>query len=53
MSLNGKIIALTTTPDAGFHFVNWSGACTGTSYTVAGNTGMSVQANFAKNQNVF
>jgi hypothetical protein len=49
MSLNGKVIALTATPDAGFHFVNWSGACTGTSCTVVGNTSMSVQANFAKN----
>lgn len=49
MSLSGKVIALTATPDAGFHFVNWSGACTGTSCTVVGNTSMSVQANFAKN----
>lgn len=49
MSLSGTVIALTATPDAGFHFVNWSGACTGTSCTVVGNTNMSVQANFAKN----
>ncbi|MCX7082915.1 MAG: hypothetical protein NT008_06105 [Methylococcales bacterium] len=47
-SLTGKTFTLTATPDAGFFFVNWSGACTGTNCTVAGNTSVSVQANFSK-----
>lgn len=46
--LTGKTFTLTATPDAGFFFVNWSGACTGNTCTVAGNTSVSVQANFSK-----
>ena len=40
----------TATPDAGFRFVNWSGACSGTARTctIAINSNISVQANFAK-----
>ena len=40
----------TATPDAGFRFVNWSGACSGTARTctIAINSSISVQANFAK-----
>ncbi len=49
-SLIGKTFTLTATPvDTGIHFVNWSGACAGTTCTVSGNANMSVQANFAKN----
>ena len=40
----------TATPDAGFRFINWSGACSGTARTctIAINSNVSVQANFAK-----
>jgi hypothetical protein len=47
-SLTGQTFTLTATPEPGFFFVNWSGACTGLTCTVAGNTSMSVQANFSK-----
>ncbi|TAK62314.1 hypothetical protein [Methylobacter sp.] len=47
-NLSGKTFTLTATPEPGFFFVNWSGACTGSTCTVAGNNSMSVQANFSK-----
>ena len=47
---DGTTVSLTATPAAGLHFVNWSGACSGTdqicSVTITKDT--SVQANFAK-----
>lgn len=48
ISLTGKTFTLTAKPDPGFFFVNWSGACSGATCTVAGNTSVSVQANFSK-----
>jgi len=46
----GASMTLTATPEPGFFFVNWSGACAGTqpSCVVVGNTNQAVQANFAK-----
>jgi hypothetical protein len=44
----GTSLTLTATPEPGFFFVNWSGACTGNTCVVAGNTSLSVQANFSK-----
>jgi Divergent InlB B-repeat domain len=46
----GTNATFTATPDSGFRFVNWSGACSGTSRTcvITINNSTSVQANFAK-----
>jgi hypothetical protein len=48
---SGTVVTLTAIPDAGFHFVNWSGAASGTalSTTVTISKDTSVQANFVKN----
>ncbi len=47
---SGTRATFTATPDAGFRFLNWSGACSGTAatctLTIGGN--VSVQANFTK-----
>jgi len=47
---DGTAVTLTATPAAGLHFVNWTGACSGTAptctVTIAKDT--QVQANFAK-----
>jgi hypothetical protein len=47
---SGTAVTLTATPEAGFRFVNWSGACTGTatSCTVVVSGPATAQANFAK-----
>lgn len=47
----GTNVAFTATPEAGFRFVNWTGACSGTATTctIPINNVTSVQANFAKN----
>jgi uncharacterized repeat protein (TIGR02543 family) len=46
----GTRVTLTATPEAGFTFVNWSGACTGTSQTctVTVTAAATAQANFTK-----
>ena len=46
----GSAVALTATPEPGFRFVNWGGACTGTAPTcvVTVRSATSVQANFTK-----
>jgi len=46
----GTALTLTATPEPGFFFVNWSGACTGASPScvVMGNTNLAAQANFSK-----
>jgi hypothetical protein len=46
----GPAVTLTATPDAGFLFVNWSGACISNAptCTVTVNANATVQANFAK-----
>ena len=46
----GTAVALTATPEPGFRFVNWSGACTGTaaSCVVTVNGSVTAQANFTK-----
>lgn len=46
----GTTISMTATPDVGFRFVNWTGACVGvaTTCTVQLNSSLSVQANFSK-----
>ena len=46
----GNTMTLNATPDVGFKFVNWTGACTGTLPTcvVTGGANLSVQANFTK-----
>ena len=46
----GSTMTLNATPDVGFKFVNWTGACTGTLPTcvVTGGSNLSVQANFTK-----
>ncbi|MBS1795384.1 MAG: hypothetical protein JSS81_16120 [Acidobacteria bacterium] len=48
--VRGTNVTLRVTPDPGFRFVNWSGACSGTATTcsVTVNATSSVQANFAK-----
>jgi hypothetical protein len=46
----GTAVTLTATPESGFRFVNWSGACTGTAATctVTVNASGTAQANFTK-----
>jgi hypothetical protein len=46
----GTAVTLTVTPDAGLHFVSWSGACTGTSptCTTTVNASGTAQANLSK-----
>lgn len=46
----GTIVTLTATPDTGFVFANWSGACTGaaTTCSVRVNSSTTAQANFTK-----
>jgi hypothetical protein len=46
----GTVFTLSATPEAGFRFVNWTGACSGTAPTcnVTVNNNASVQANFTK-----
>ncbi len=46
----GPTVTLTATPAAGYHFVNWTGACSGTSLTcnVSVTKDTQAQANFAK-----
>lgn len=46
----GTAVTMTATPEPGFIFVNWTGACTGTasSCTVTVNGNTAVQANFTK-----
>ncbi len=46
----GTGVTLTATPDAGFRFVNWTGACTGSlpNCTVTVSSSGTAQANFAK-----
>ena len=46
----GTAVTLTATPEAGFTFVNWSGACTGNAATctVTVNGSATAQANFTK-----
>lgn len=48
--IQGSTYTLSVTPDPGFRFVNWSGACTGSTLTcqVTVNSNLSVQANFTK-----
>lgn len=43
-------VTFTATPDAGFRFINWTGACSGTALTCVLSIGSdtTVQANFAK-----
>ncbi|MEP6900403.1 MAG: hypothetical protein ABJA66_01560 [Actinomycetota bacterium] len=47
---SGTNVTFTATPEAGFRFVNWSGACSGStiSCTIPVTNTTSVQANFAK-----
>lgn len=46
----GTTLTLTATPEPGFRFVNWTGACTGsqTTCSVAVNRSATAQANFTK-----
>jgi hypothetical protein len=47
--IRGTAASLTATPEAGFRFANWSGACTGSgTCNVTVNAATSVQANFVK-----
>jgi uncharacterized repeat protein (TIGR02543 family) len=47
---SGTTATFTAVPEAGFRFVNWSGACSGsaTTCTITINNSVSVQANFTK-----
>jgi hypothetical protein len=47
---SGNVVTFTATPEAGFRFVNWSGACSGTTLTcsIPITKDVTVQANFAK-----
>ncbi|HEY0458109.1 MAG TPA: hypothetical protein VGC97_03085 [Pyrinomonadaceae bacterium] len=48
---SGTTATFTVTPEPGFRFVNWSGACSGAATTCTitiNNSGASVQANFTK-----
>lgn len=48
--VGGTEVTLTATPETGYRFANWSGACSGTSRTciVSVNKAATVQANFIK-----